>query len=194
MPDARFRQFTTGIQIKTNLFFKTINSFQFSFCISQVCVVYFSWYETMSSRIHSFCIQCVNSSTSVIELWIISFHFDLDSNLYFSSSLLHFILSFRIFFFTPVEVFFYNCSDVCEALLLIIAPSRGEMLCHRRGYLIPSDCVLCQMLMTDLIKDVFLNCLFYQKTELLRNTSLILKFHIKVPAVKECRQQELSNQ
>lgn len=121
------------------------------------------------------------------------FHFDLDSNLYFSSSLLHFILSFRIFFYTRWG-FFYNCSDVCEALLLIIAPSRGEMLCHRRGYLIPSDCVLCQMLMTDLIKDVFLNCLFYQKTELLRNTSLILKFHIKVPAVKECRQQELSNQ
>lgn len=140
MPDARFRQFTTGIQIKTNLFFfKQLTLFSLVFVLARSVLYIFHGMKLWAAEFILF----------AYSVWILPlqwlnyglFHFDLDSNLYFSSSLLHFILSFRIFFFTPVEGFFYNCSDVCEALLLIIAPSRGEMLCHRRGYLIPSDCV-----------------------------------------------------
>lgn len=140
MPDARFRQFTTGIQIKTNLFFfKQLTLFSLVFVLARSVLYIFHGMKLWAAEFILF----------AYSVWILPlqwlnyglFHFDLDSNLYFSSSLLHFILSFGIFFFTPVEGFFYNCSDVCEALLLIIAPSRGEMLCHRRGYLIPSDCV-----------------------------------------------------
>lgn len=139
MPDARFRQFTTVIQIQTNLFFKQLTLFSLVFVLARSVLYIFHGMKLWAAEFILF----------VYSVWILPlhwlnyglFHFDLDSNLYFSSSLLHFILSFRIFFLHPLRVFFYNCSDVCEALLLIIAPSRGEMLCHRRGYLIPSDCV-----------------------------------------------------
>lgn len=115
MPDARFRQFTTGIQIKTNLFFlKQLTLFSLVFVLARSVLYIFHGMKLWAAEFILF----------AYSVWILPlqwlnyglFHFDLDSNLYFSSSLLHFILSFRIFFLQPLRVFFIivqTCAKLC---------------------------------------------------------------------------------